>query len=229
MDRGILVTIGRTGRIPSLLVKNWKISHGCDPVAAARKSLAFEKSSRWKALSAIIGAVIFLATVFFLGIVMPSTGSGGKISAEWLLPFLGGMFIWLLAHVVAMEIEGHFGLRAIENEFREEACVFGGYLEELSVAAGTPSWSALANMDLKALAEKLLVDRAEQVLQAEEKSNKWSLDISLAHEKFNCANAFASLFDTLKELGLVSGDFGPFYEQAQKIREQEFDEECAAS
>ena len=167
VDRGILVTLGRTGRIPSLLVKNWKISHGCDPVAAARKSLAFEKSSRWKALSAIIGAVIFLATVFFLGIVMPSTGSGGKISAEWLLPFLGGMFIWLLAHVVAMEIEGHFGLRAIENEFREEACVFGGYLEELSVAAGTPSWSALANMDLKALAEKLLVDRAEQVLQAE--------------------------------------------------------------
>lgn len=218
-----LVKLNDEGFVPPLLKENWKRSHWCDPIIAAQKHLLFERSFQQKGRSYIIGVVVFLVAGAFLDVVPAWLGSPVG-TAVALLP-ISAAIAWALAHGVAMLIEHHSGLGAVDENLFQEAGSFARHFLEL-LSEAQKSIRELAQMDLKVLAEELLVIRAARVLVAEEKIGQRGkedfLDTSAYHEKVIEANAFKSLYDTLKELGLVSEEgYKRFYTQAQKLREQE--------
>lgn len=229
MDREMLVKLDGEGNVPSLLKKNWKMRHWCDPVAAAEKSLALERSAERVRRSAFIGAIFLFLVAIGLAVAMAPaapTGPEGKLSSietiVALLPF-GGVITWFLAYLVSMVVGHESGQGALQKSLSEEAFQFGKHFSALQKAAGK-SWSDLAKMDLKVLAEELLVDRAKLVRQAEGRAEKTpgilSYNAFLRH-KLVYAEEFKSLFCILEELGLVAGDYGRFYKRAEKALKQE--------
>lgn len=231
MDREMLVQLNDARLIPPLLKANWKARHWYDPVDAACKSLllgrASLKASRRVGYSAAIGGAAFMGVAVLLAAVTTAGISvSGKPVVDTVIAFsvFFGGFVWGLANVVAMALGNVPGLKNIREEFRSEAFWFGKNLSDFRFAA-EKSWNELMVMDLKALAEKMLVDRAKQVLLAEEKLGVGRgefLDTAFAYEKINRAAVFKSLYGTLEELGLVSEEsYKRFYTQAQKLREQE--------
>lgn len=224
MDREMLVQLDQERMIPPLLKKNWKELHWHDPVDAACKSLLLDRVSRRVGYSAAIGGAAFMGVAVLLATVTSELGKLGAVNTVICFSVFFGGIVWVLSHLVAMGVANVFGLDAVRKEFYSESFWFGKTLSDFQFAAERP-WNELMAMDLKALAEKMLVDRAKQVLLAEEGLGVGRgefLDTTLAYKKINCAAVFKSLYDTLEELGLVSEEgYKRFYTQTQKLRERE--------